>query len=277
MGGARKPSQARDRAIGALLRTIRTERTDLSLEQAAAAVGISTPTLSRTENGKRHITVEDVASLLTVYKVPYAERESICATVRAPNLPGWWSRPLPGVTADVGTLAGYEATANVVTNWSNALVPGMLQTCAYAMGFMKIDGASDAEAEMRWLARLRRQQVLPTIDYTAFIHEAVLHTAYGGREALAEQLSHLHDVGTRGVGVRIVRRQPHAAMLHSWMLIEFPSCPPIVHVELQRSSVDLHDEEVDVYLGLRSTLNKIALSAAESRSMIERLIERVSP
>ncbi|GGS42599.1 helix-turn-helix domain-containing protein [Actinokineospora fastidiosa] len=276
MGGARKPSQARDRAIGALLRTIRTERTDLSLEQAAAAVGISTPTLSRTENGKRHITVEDVASLLTVYKVPYAERESICATVRAPNLSGWWSRAHVGLRDGVTTLVGYESTANVLTDWSNTLVPGLLQTSAYAVGFMTTDGASSAEAEVRWQARMRRQQILPTVDYTAFIFEPVLHIPYGGREALVEQLRHLHDVGTRGVGVRIVRCEPHAAM-HSWLLIESPICPPVVHVELQRSTVDLHDEEVEVYLELRSHLSKIALSASESRSMIERLIERVSP
>ncbi len=36
MGGLRKAPRARDRVIGARLKAIRSERTDLSLEQAAA-------------------------------------------------------------------------------------------------------------------------------------------------------------------------------------------------------------------------------------------------
>ncbi|GAA4421892.1 helix-turn-helix transcriptional regulator [Actinokineospora soli] len=254
---------------------MRVERARISLERAAELAGWSLATLSRTENGKRHITSEDVASLLTVYKIPVAEREVLIEAAKTTGLAGWWSRPLPGVQADVGTLAAYESTANVMTNWATALVPGLLQTYAYAIGFMTADGASAEDAEMRWIARLRRQQVLPKVDYTAFIHEAVLHTAFGGRAALAEQLSHLHDVGTRGIGVRVVRHQPHAALMHSWLLIEFPSSPPIVHVELQRSTVDLHDEETEAYLRLRGMLDRIALPTAESRSMIGQLMERL--
>lgn len=253
---------------------MRLERAGISLEKAAALAGWSLATLSRTENGKRHITSEDVASLLTVYQIPVAEREPLIDAAKTTGLAGWWSRPLPGVEADVGTLAAYESTANVMTNWAGALVPGLLQTYAYAIGFMTADGATRDDAEMRWIARLRRQQVLPRLDYTAFIHEMVLHTPFGGRAAMVEQLTHLRDVGSRGIGVRVIRHQPHAALMHSWLLIEFPSSPPIVHVELQRSTVDLHDDETTAYLRLRAMLDHIALSTAESRTMMEQLIER---
>lgn len=275
MSGQRKTPQARDRSIGAQLRALRVERAGISLEQAAALAGWSLATMSRTENGKRHITSEDVASLLTVYQIPVVEREPLVEAAKTMPQAGWWSRPLPGVEADVGTLACYESTANVMTNWATGLVPGLLQTHAYAVGYMLADGVAPQDAEMRWLARLRRQQVLPNVDYTAFIHESVLHTPFGGRAALSEQLAHLRDAPTRGLGVRVVKHQAQAALMHSWLLIEFPSSPPIVHVELQRSTVDLHDDEVESYHRLRTMLDRIALPVAGSRAMIEGLMERL--
>lgn len=275
MSGQRRTPQARDRSIGAQLRALRLERAGVSLEKAAALVGWSLATMSRTENGKRHITSEDVASLLTVYQIPVAEREPLIEAAKTTPQAGWWSRPLPGVEADVGVLASYEATANVMTSWAAGLVPGLLQTYAYAVGFMRLDGVPQQDTEMRWIARLRRQQVLPHIDYTAFIHETVLHTPFGGRAALSEQLRHLYDAPSRGLGVRVVKHQAQAALMHSWLLIEFPSSPPIVHVELQRSTVDLHDDEVRTYLRLRKMLDQIALPVADSRVMIEGLMERL--
>ncbi|MFC7613464.1 helix-turn-helix domain-containing protein [Actinokineospora soli] len=95
MPGQRRSPQARDRSIGAQLRAMRVERARISLERAAELAGWSLATLSRTENGKRHITSEDVASLLTVYKIPVAEREVLIEAAKTTGLAGWWSRPCP--------------------------------------------------------------------------------------------------------------------------------------------------------------------------------------
>jgi transcriptional regulator with XRE-family HTH domain len=74
LAGKRKTPQARDRTIGAQLRAVRLEQTTLSLEAAAEVVGWSAATLSRTENGKRHISSEDVSAILAVYGVPVSGR-----------------------------------------------------------------------------------------------------------------------------------------------------------------------------------------------------------
>lgn len=276
MSGERKPSQARDRTLGAQLRAIRKEQTNYSLEQAAEAVGWSPSTLSRTENGKRHITSEDVAVLLTAYKVPASQREELIEAARATGQSGWWSRPLPGVLPDVGTLAGYESEARALTNWSVGLIPGLLQTHRYAAGFMLADGADPRDVEMRWMARLRQQQVLSKVDYTALIHECALYVPFGGSDALKERLAHLYGAADRGHSVRIVRdRVPHGALLHSWLMLEFPQAPSVLYVELQRSGVFLHGAEVEVYEAVRSQLHRVALSGAESRSMLRGLMERL--
>jgi transcriptional regulator with XRE-family HTH domain len=274
MADRRKPPQARDRALGAQLKAIREQQTKLSLEAAAKLLQWSPATMSRTENGKRHVSAEDVATILAIYRVPVEQRDSLVRRAKAIDEPGWWSRPLPGVPEELGALASYESDANAITDWSINMIPGLLQTYEYAMAFMLDAGASQEDSEMKWMARLRRQQVLPKVDYTAFIGEAAIRTPFGGR-AFIGQLKHLVDIGQRGIGVRVVREhRPHPSLLQSWMLLEFPDSPPIAHVELLRGGIFLHEPEVDRYVEHQSRLHKIALSTAESRDMLKKLIEQ---
>lgn len=273
MPDRRKPPQARDRALGAQLKSIREQQTELTLEAAARLLQWSAATMSRIENGKRHVSAEDVAIILTAYKVPADQRDGLIKRAKAIDEPGWWSRPLPGVPEELGALASYEAEANVITDWSVNLIPGLLQTYEYAMAYMLSDGKSIEDRETRWMARLRRQQVVPKIDYTAYIGEAAIRTPFGG-QAFIEQLKHLLDATRRGIGIRVVpEHRPHAALLQSWMLLEFPDSPPIAHVELLRGGIFLHDPEATRFMEQRAMLNKIALSASETRDMLTKHIE----
>jgi transcriptional regulator with XRE-family HTH domain len=274
MPGQRKPPQARDRAIGAQLKSVRTMQTELSLEAAAEQLGWSPATMSRIENGKRHISAEDVASILAVYRVPVDQRDALVRRAKAIDEPGWWSRPLPGVPDELSVLASYEADASALTDWSVGLIPGLLQTYDYAMAYMLDECAPSVDFEMVWMARLRRQQALPKMEYTAYIGEAAIRTPFGGAEVLTAQLRHLVEVTKRGMGVRLVpEHRPHAGLYHSWLLMEFADSPPIAHIELLRGGVFLHEPEVDPYMAQRAKLSKIALSTAESRDILKKLIE----
>ncbi|MFI7676148.1 helix-turn-helix domain-containing protein [Actinophytocola sp. NPDC049390] len=276
MGGDRKAPRARDRIIGARLRAIRKERTDLSLEQAAALAQWSPSTMSRIETGKRHISSEDVATISTIYKLPLALREELVETARAGHGSGWWDLPLPGVPMDMGAIASYEAEAMRLTDWSVNLVPGLLQTYRYAVGLMRSGGVAAEVIEARWMARLRRQQILGTVDYVAYIGEAALRTPFGGPEALREQLRHLMGARDRGIGVRVVREhQPHSLVLHSWLLMEFANTSPVVNVEARNGSLYLHDEIAETYLDLVGKLERIALSAPASVAMLRQVLEEV--
>jgi transcriptional regulator with XRE-family HTH domain len=268
VSGQRRPPQAKDRAIGAQLRAIREQQTNLSLEAAARRLQWSSATMSRTENGKRTISPEDVASILVAYGVPVAQRNELVERAKAASEPGWWDRALPGVPPEMGALASYEAEAIALTNWSPLIVPGMLQTYGYARAIMLDHGIAHEDIETRWMARLRRQQVLPNVEYMAIIGEWALHTPFGGVDVLAEQLDHLIKAPDRGVGIHVVPHMPLASLSQPWLMMEFRSAPPIVHVELLRSAVYLHDEEVRPYHHALSRLRKLALSRAESRDRI---------
>jgi uncharacterized protein DUF5753 len=230
--------------------------------------------MSRIETGKRHISPEDVATISTIYRLPLAQRQELIESARAGNGSGWWDIPLPGVPMDMGAIASYEADAIRLTDWSVNLIPGLLQTYRYAVGLMRSGGAAAEAIEARWLARLRRQQILGNLDYAAYIGEAALRTPFGGREAMREQFRHLLAAPTRGIPVRVVlEHQPHLLVLHSWLLVEFPSISPVVNVEARNGSVFLHDEVAETYLGLARQLDKIALSAPASMALVRKIME----
>jgi hypothetical protein len=99
---------------------------------------------------------------------------------------------------EMGTLASYEADAIRLTDWSVNLIPGLLQTYDYGVGVMRSGDVEPTTVEARRMARLRRQQILGTVDYTAFIGEAALKTPFGGAAALRAQIQHLIDARRRG-------------------------------------------------------------------------------
>ncbi|MBP2326792.1 transcriptional regulator with XRE-family HTH domain [Kibdelosporangium banguiense] len=274
MPNKRQPPRPRDRIIGARLRAIRKERTDLSLEAAAKLLEWGLATMSRIENGQRHITTEHVAMILTAYRIPSAEREDVIAEARAENSSGWWDRPLPGVPAEMGTLASYANDANSLTDWAVSLVPGLLQTEEYAMALM-LSGDIPADiAELRWLARRRRQKILGTVDYAAYINETALRTPFGGSDGHKKQLKHLLDARDRGIPVRVLRQLlPVAVITHSWLYMTFPTTTPVVNVEVAEGGVYLHDDQAEPYTQMLAQLDHIALPIRESQNMLRTILK----
>lgn len=264
---------ARDRMWGTRLRVLRTERCELSLERAAKLAGWHGSKLSRTERGLRPVSIEEFATLITAWGLPVKEREAILTDLAAGASSGWWDRPIPGVPEDVGTLAGYEAEAIELINVAVTVVPGLLHTYETAVAAMAANGLSAREIEIGWIARIRRQQILGKVDYSAFISETALRTHWGGREAHKAQLAHLlhcMEIGTAGVRV-IPQRQTDVLLLHSWNWMRFRHTPPVVYVELTNGATYLH--EADQYTTVLARLDRIALPKAGSRTLIRHLLE----
>jgi transcriptional regulator with XRE-family HTH domain len=270
----RQPPRPRDRIIGARLRAIRKERTNLSLEAAAKLLGWGLATMSRIENGQRKISTEVVAMMLTIYQIPSAEREHVIAEAKAENSSGWWDRPLPGVPTEMGTLASYAADANGLTNWAVTIVPGLLQTEDYAMALILSDDVPQDVAELRWVARRRRQQILGTVDYAAYISETALRIPFGGPESHRKQIKHLLDARERGIPVRIVPGHLPVGMIsHSWLYMTFPHATPVVNVEVAEGGVYLHDDQAEPYVKVIAKLDHIALPTCESQTRLWEILK----
>lgn len=270
----RQAPRPRDRIIGARLRAIRKERTDLSLEAASKILGWGLATMSRMENGRCHITTEHVAMILTAYRIPYAEREDVIAEARAENVTGCWDRALPGVPTEMGTLASYAADANSLTDWAVSLVPGLLQIEEYALALMFSQDWPRDIAEQRWLARQRRQKILGTLDYAAFISETALRTPFGGRECQRKQLRHLLGARERGIAARVVPAHlPVGLISHSWLYMTFPNTNPVVNVEVAEGGVYLHDDQAAPYARLLVKLDRLALPTLESQTRLREILK----
>ncbi|MFE6976431.1 Scr1 family TA system antitoxin-like transcriptional regulator [Streptomyces sp. NPDC057682] len=92
--------------------------------------------------------------------------------------------------------ARLERTARVINAYETMLIPGLLQTEAYAYALhrSRVPAYSEAEIAQHVAARLERQSVLdrtppPRVGYV--IEESVLDRALGGPEVLKGQLLHL--------------------------------------------------------------------------------------
>jgi hypothetical protein len=228
------------------------------LEEAANLVGWALATMSRTENGIRHISTEEVAAILMAYRLPAGERAKIIGEAKADNVSGWWDRSIPGVPAEMGTLASYAADANSLTDWAVTLVPGLLQIEEYAMALMLSQEVPQDVAQLRWLARRQRQKILGTLDYVAYISETALRTPFGGPEAHRRQLNHLRTARDRGFGVRIVREHlPIGVISHSWLYMTFRNTTPVVNVEVYWGGVYLHDDEAQPYTKMITKLDRM--------------------
>ncbi|MGB3443979.1 MAG: helix-turn-helix transcriptional regulator [Actinophytocola sp.] len=274
MAGKAQPT-VRDRQVGIRLRTLRDAR-QMTLEQLAVGCGLSESTLHRIETGKRRISTEEVAMITTALMVPIAERQELIDFVVSGDKGGWWERPLPGVPKEMGLLASYEAEANGLTDWSVLLVPGLLQIEPYARAFMLTDGVPAEEADLRWVARKRRQEILGTIDYTAFIYEGALHVPFGGPEVHGQQIRHLMAASDRGIAVRVVREHlPISALSHSWLYMTFPSVPPVVNVDVTGGGVYLQGDRSEPFTRQVAILNGVALSASETRATLRGVLKEI--
>jgi transcriptional regulator with XRE-family HTH domain len=274
MGETKRPT-TRDRQVGARLRAIRV-RVGLNLDQAAEATGMSKPTLSRTERGKRRISTTDVAMITTGYQLPMEEREELIEFATSGDSGGWWDRPLPGVPEEVGVLASFEAEATSLTDWSVMIIPGLLQTELYARAVWLAGGHTPEDADLRWVARRRRQEILGKVDYTAFIYEGALRVPFGGPEVQRQQLRHLLAVRDRGVSLHVVR-QPQALGLlsHSWLYMEFADVPPVVNVEVSGGAVYLEDDRVEPYRRRLTMLRDLNVSRSETGTTLQQVLKEI--
>ncbi|MFD0787780.1 Scr1 family TA system antitoxin-like transcriptional regulator, partial [Micromonospora azadirachtae] len=118
--------------LGAELRQLR-RREALTLEQVCDRLGwASTSKLSRIELGQSRPDLADVLDLLDVYQVPVPLRDQLIVIARdAATSRGWW-KTLGEMGERQRTYAELEAGAARIVEYQPAVVPGLLQTPAYA-------------------------------------------------------------------------------------------------------------------------------------------------
>jgi transcriptional regulator with XRE-family HTH domain len=280
----------RRRRLAAELRRLRTEE-NLTAEQVAAQLGWQPSKLSRIENRQTGITISDLRKLLDLYKVDDRRYHAgLLDMARRASERGWWQSYGGGVVPEaLATLIGLEEEARTVRGYEPELVPGLLQTEAYARAVMRAWGParSPADIDRRIEVRLGRQQVLEREDapqVSFILNEAVLRRPVGGHAAMREQIDHLAQE-RQNVVVQILPFDtgPHPAMTGPFQMVTFHDADDLglVYVEGRLSGYTLErPEQIREYDQIWGALQASALSPEDSRVMMKSyalIFSRIGP
>jgi transcriptional regulator with XRE-family HTH domain len=283
----------RRRKIGDALKKF---REDLGLTQGAAGrlLDRSQASLSAYENGHRAIRPRDLKYILDMYDVTdELVRKRLLSLAAQGRQSGWWhdfnERLEPGVL----DFAALEADASGVRAFAAQVVHGLLQSEDYARAVISGSGTAlrraPEEIETDVAFRMKRQRIHdeacpPRI--AVVLGETALHQQTGGREVWRDQLLKLLDMGNLPhVEIQVL---PFSAQVNpgsdgSFTIMDVGTEGLLevvtVHSMTRTWYVD-EPSDVDHYIRTFMWLQELALSEAESRALIERIVsgyERADP
>ncbi|MGD3110588.1 helix-turn-helix domain-containing protein [Streptomyces sp. YGL11-2] len=215
---------------GAELRWKR-EAAGLTLKETVEGSYFGETYLSEIEHGKRRMPVELACHVDRLLKTDgYFERR--CADVRRARRAGH---------ADYfGRILDAEQHATTIEEWSPTVVPGLLQTPAYArmMVLAMFPLAPDEEVDERVNGRIERARLFEDDHKSpmcwAILHESLLRHPVLPPEGMAEQLDHIAAlVRRRRIIVQILPWNcgPHPFMVGTAKIMTFVDAPPLFYTE----------------------------------------------
>ncbi|OAH13184.1 helix-turn-helix domain-containing protein [Streptomyces jeddahensis] len=205
----------------------RREAAGLTQEELSVRAIMSRTHIAHIEAGRRRPSVEDARRLDEVLQTG-----------------GVFVRFLP--TQGEGTVAQHfaealelERQATVIREYAPKLVPGMLQTPAYAREVLQsgFPPKTDEERDRLLVTRLQRARILedfksPVVWY--LLDEAVLRRPVGGPAVMCEQLRHIVKLGeSHRIRVHVL---PFSVGFHALLegfisLMWFEDLPPVAYAE----------------------------------------------
>jgi transcriptional regulator with XRE-family HTH domain len=271
----------RRRRLAAELRRLRHEA-GLSIEDVVTRLDWQPSKLSRIENRQVGISTADLRKLLGSYKVgDQAYRDELLDMARRATERGWWqSFSTDVVPTALANLIGLETEARTIRSYEPELVPGLVQTEAYARAVMRAwqPGWTAADIDRRVEIRLGRQEVLRQAGMSplasCIINEAVLRRSVGGNEVMHEQVEVLakeRDPANVTVQVLPFNSGAHPAMAGPFQILTFhdPGDLGVVHLESAMTAITLErPEELRRYDEIWGSLQARALSPEDSRVMM---------
>ena len=227
--------------VGAQLRRLRESR-NITREAAGYRIRAHESKISRLELGRVGFKDRDIADLLEFYGVEdAAQRDALVALAREANAPGWWHSYDDVLPNWFETFVGLEEAASLIRSYEIQLLPGLLQTEAYARAVVGAGApnATLAEVERRVHFRIKRQAILHRENpphFWAVIDEAALHRPIGGAKVMREQVEHLLELMTLpNVTLQVMpfRFGGHVGEGGAFTILRFPEpdLPDTVYVE----------------------------------------------
>lgn len=188
---------ARRRRLGAALRQLR-EAAGVTAVDAAEAIHGGSSKISRIETGCHCVTRLELDALMTLYRVREGRtREWLIALASEDRSRSWWRQPGEPLSASFKEMLALESSAATICTFQAQVVPGLLQTRAYATTLINgSDPLPQDAVEFYVDLRMERQSIFRRENppsYLCILMEGVLHQHVGGPATMAEQLRHMVD------------------------------------------------------------------------------------
>nr|WP_223182828.1 MULTISPECIES: helix-turn-helix transcriptional regulator [unclassified Streptomyces] len=269
--------------MGQELRRLR-ESKNMTAEQVADRLLVSQSKISRLENGRRSISQRDVRDLCGVYEVEDERMvDSLMQMAKDSRQQGWWH-----AFGDIpySVYIGLETDAESLRMYEPQIIPGLLQTHAYAEAVIAgaLPESTPAEIEKRVTVRTRRQERVRDAERPlrlwAVIDEGALHRVVGSRQLMVEQLEYLiEQAQLPHVTVQVLPFEmgAHPGISGQYSILEFPdtSDSSVVYIEGVTSDLYLEKtQDVGKYSVMYEHLRAQALNVEQTRDFIAEMARK---
>jgi transcriptional regulator with XRE-family HTH domain len=275
----------RNRRLAAELRRLR-ETVELTGDDVAERLGWSASKVSRLENARQSPRFADVRRLLDLYGVDGTHRDQLLQLARDAVRRGWWEAFSDALPEQYASYISLEIEAAEIWQYETQVVPGLLQTEAYAHAVEQRSHSTEvippSRVDARVEARLARQRVLTRetpLELAVVLDEALLLRLYGDAAVMAEQLRHLQELSEYpNISLQVLPLDgPHPIATGSFTLLQFPlvggiKFHDVAYIEYLNGCSYL-EEETETYRHRLSfeRLRAEALGPGESVEVIARI------
>ncbi|MFJ3246676.1 helix-turn-helix transcriptional regulator [Streptomyces sp. NBC_01788] len=256
------------RTFGAVVQALR-EHAGLSRTELAELVHFSKHTVASVELGRRMPDPLFVERAEQALGDTGALRKAASHLTRQPGLAAWFRQ-----------WARLEAVAISLITYECRLIPGLLQTEAYARTLFvnQLPPLGDEQIEAQWVARAERQRLLRERPNTAFsfiLEEHLFLRRTGGVDVTRELIGHVLELAElRNVEVQVMPqvRENHAGLDGPMQLLETPENRWFAYNEGQRGGLFVSDaKEISVLQMRYARMRSQALTLEDSVSLLQRM------
>ena len=254
------------------------EAAGVSAKDAAARIERAPSTIYDIEDGTSVPQRPTLQALLRFYRADQATTSLLVDLRREPDKHEWWEPYTGDLPGDYGLYISCEKRAKSIHDLEAVVVPGLLQTDAYARAVIRgtLPGLAEAEVERRVEVRRKRRTVLSDPNLTqlhAIVDETALNRPIGGRDVMREQLTALLNVPA-SVTLQVMPLVAGAYPEMGWPFVVIqlrdPRAPTLVFTERSSGhSVVDGDEDLRRYAGTWERLAGLALDPKQSAQLIE--------
>lgn len=256
------------RTFGAVVQALR-ENAGLTRDEFAALVQYSRHTVASIEQGRRMPDLSFVERAESALGNTGALRKAVRHIARRPGLASWFRQ-----------WARMETSAVSLYTYECRLIPGLLQTEAYARALCddQLPPLSNDQIEDQWVVRAERQRLLRERPNTAFsfiLEEQLFVRRTGGANVTRELIDHVLGLaGLRNIEVQVMPlvRETHAGLSGPMQLLETPQNRWYAYCEGQESGHLIADAKVVSMLQQRyARMRSQALTPEDSLSLLQRM------